>query len=169
MKEKSSYCDEFFEKEYRLDCSLYSYKKPLIVWAHGITMGGGMGIMQGARYRIVTDSTRMAMPEITIGLVPDVGANHFLRKAADKRGLFLGLSGARIKAADALHMKLADFWLNDSDQETLLETLKNSGIKNQNDLEKNLVNFFKTQSKKDVNSEFDSHKNFIDLFLKNSM
>lgn len=167
MKEKSSYCDEFFEKEYRLDCSLYSYKKPLIVWAHGITMGGGMGIMQGARYRIVTDSTRMAMPEITIGLIPDVGANHFLRKAADSRGLFLGLSGARIKAADALLLKLADFWLNDSDQETLLETLKNSGIKNQSEFEHNIKSFFKTHSKKDENTEFASHKNFIDLFLKN--
>jgi enoyl-CoA hydratase/carnithine racemase len=168
MKEKSPYCDEFFENEYRLDCSLYSYKKPLIVWAHGITMGGGMGIMQGARYRIVTDSTRMAMPEITIGLVPDVGANYFLRKAAENRGLFLGLSGARIKAADALLLKLADFWLNDSDQETLLETLKNSSIKNQSEFEHNLLNFFKANSKKNENTEFTSHKNFIDLFLKNT-
>lgn len=168
MKSKSTYCDEFFEKEYRLDCSLYSYKKPLIIWAHGITMGGGMGIMQGARYRIVTDSTRMAMPEITIGLIPDVGANHFLRKAAENRGLFFGLSGARIKAADALLLKLADFWLNDSDQENLLEFLSNSNCANQNDFEKNILSFFQTHSKKDEHTEFTIHKNFIDLFLKNT-
>ena len=168
MKSKSAYCDEFFEKEYRLDCSLYSYKKPLVVWAHGITMGGGMGIMQGARYKIVTDSTRMAMPEITIGLIPDVGANNFLRKASDNRGLFLGLSGARIKAADALLLKLADFWLNDSDQEKLLETLSNSNCANQNDFEKNLLSFFQTHSKKDEHSEFTIHKNFIEVFLKNT-
>jgi enoyl-CoA hydratase/carnithine racemase len=168
MKEKTSYCDEFFEKEYRLDCSLYSYKKPLIVWAHGIAMGGGMGIMQGARYRVVTDSTRMAMPEITIGLIPDVGANYFLRKAADKRGLFLGLSGARIKAADALMLKLADFWLNDTDQELLLKTLKDSSCKNQKDFEETIKSFFKTHGKKDTQTEFTTHKNFIDLFLKNT-
>lgn len=113
MKERSTYVESFFEKEYALDCSLYAYSKPLIVWAHGITMGGGMGIMQGARYRVVTDSTRMAMPEITIGLFPDVGASFFLKKVPNNWGLFLALSGVRIRGSEALRLNLADAWLKD--------------------------------------------------------
>jgi enoyl-CoA hydratase/carnithine racemase len=81
MKDRSSYVQNFFEKEYALDAAIHSYPKPVIVWGHGICMGGGMGVMQGAKYRIATESTRMAMPEITIGLFPDVGASYFLKKS----------------------------------------------------------------------------------------
>lgn len=125
MKDRGNYVQNFFEKEYSLDASLYSYPKPIIVWAHGITMGGGMGVMQGAKYRVVTESTRMAMPEITIGLFPDVGGSYFLKKVPNNWGLFMGLSGARIKGAEALQLNLADLYFKDEDLSKLIEASSN--------------------------------------------
>lgn len=68
---------DFFSQEYRLDYALHTFPKPLVVWGHGIVMGGGMGLMNGASHRIVTERSLLAMPEVTIGLYPDVGATHF--------------------------------------------------------------------------------------------
>ncbi|HBO7462591.1 TPA: enoyl-CoA hydratase/isomerase family protein, partial [Pseudomonas aeruginosa] len=85
----------FFADEYRLDYRIHTYPKPFICWAHGYVMGGGMGLMQGAGIRIVTPSSRLAMPEIGIGLYPDVGASWFLARLPGRLGLFLGLSAAQ--------------------------------------------------------------------------
>lgn len=106
--ETTELAEQFFEKEYRLDYQIHVYKKPLIVWGNGIVMGGGMGLMSGASHRVVTPSTRIAMPEITIGLYPDVGGTWFLNRTPGKTGLFLALTGASINAADALFIGLAD-------------------------------------------------------------
>ena len=99
---------QFFEREYRLDHLIHVYKKPLIVWGNGIVMGGGLGLMSGASHRVVTESSRIAMPEVTIGLYPDVGGTWFLNRTPGKTGLFLALTGASINAADALFIGLAD-------------------------------------------------------------
>lgn len=99
---------QFFEREYRLDHQIHVYKKPLIVWGNGIVMGGGLGLMSGASHRVVTESSRIAMPEVTIGLYPDVGGTWFLNRTPGKTGLFLALTGASINAADALFIGLAD-------------------------------------------------------------
>ncbi|WP_241146784.1 enoyl-CoA hydratase/isomerase family protein, partial [Amnimonas aquatica] len=82
---------EFFAREYRLDYAIHRFPKPLLVWGSGVVMGGGMGLFAGAGFRIVTDTTRMAMPEITIGLYPDVGGSYFLSRLPGRLGLFLGL------------------------------------------------------------------------------
>ncbi len=103
-----SYALEFFTKEYQLDYLIHTYKKPIIVWAHGIVMGGGIGLLAGASHRIVTETTYWAMPEITIGLYPDVGGTYFLNRAPQGLGLFMGLTGAAGNAADALFLQLAD-------------------------------------------------------------
>lgn len=63
----------FFQEEYELDYLIHTYQKPFMVWGHGIVMGGGLGLFAGASHRIVTEKSRIAMPEITIGLYPDVG------------------------------------------------------------------------------------------------
>lgn len=99
---------QFFEREYRLDHRIHVYRKPLIVWGNGIVMGGGLGLMSGASHRVVTESSRIAMPEVTIGLYPDVGGTWFLNRTPGKTGLFLALTGASINAADALFIGLAD-------------------------------------------------------------
>ena len=114
----------FFADEYRLDYRLHTYPKPLLCWAHGYVMGGGMGLMQGAAIRIVTPSSRLAMPEISIGLFPDVGASWFLARLPGKIGLFLGLTGAQVNARDALDLNLADRCLRDDQQAPLLSGLE---------------------------------------------
>lgn len=101
----------FFIDEYRLDYLIHRYPKPYIALLDGIVMGGGMGVAQGAALRIVTDRTRLAMPETGIGLFPDVGASWFLGHLAPTLARYLGLSGVTITAADALYCGLADVWL----------------------------------------------------------
>ncbi|MCA3739361.1 enoyl-CoA hydratase/isomerase family protein [Phenylobacterium sp.] len=98
---------EFFFIEYRLNHLLFSYPKPVVAVMDGITMGGGVGLSAPARFRIATERTTFAMPETGIGLFPDVGGGWFLPRLPGRIGLWLALTGARIKAADCLHAGLA--------------------------------------------------------------
>ncbi|MDA8484896.1 enoyl-CoA hydratase/isomerase family protein [Pseudomonas resinovorans] len=113
----------FFADEYRLDHRIHTFPKPLICWAHGHVLGGGMGLMQGASIRIVTPSSRLGMPEINIGLYPDVGGSWFLARLPGKLGLFLGLGAGTINAHDALDLDLADRFLLEDQQDALLAGL----------------------------------------------
>lgn len=111
----TDYCDRFFELEYRLDYLIYRYGKPVLCWGHGIVMGGGVGLLEGASHRVVTPSTRMAMPEVNIGLYPDVGAGWFLNRLPAGLGLFLGITACEWNGADAVALGLADHLLPDQD------------------------------------------------------
>ena len=102
---------EFFSIEYALDYRIHTYPKTITAVMDGIVMGGGMGISQGARVRLVGDRTRMAMPETVIGLFPDVGASYFLSRTPGGLGLYLGLVGPTIGAADAIYCGLADVYV----------------------------------------------------------
>lgn len=113
----------FFADEYRLDHRLHTYPKPLICWGHGHVLGGGMGLLQGSAIRIVTPSSRLAMPEIGIGLYPDVGGSWFLSRLPGRLGLFLGLTGSALNARDALQLGLADRFLLEDQQPALIEGL----------------------------------------------
>ncbi|GAB3628492.1 3-hydroxyisobutyryl-CoA hydrolase [Pandoraea terrae] len=99
---------DFFVKEYALNYAVATYPKPYIALMDGVVMGGGMGISQGAALRIVTEATRMAMPETQIGLFPDVGGGYFLSRLAGRLGEYLGVTGTVIGAEDALYAGLAD-------------------------------------------------------------
>jgi len=101
----------FFSEEYRLDYRIHRYSKPVIAWASGIVMGGGLGLLAGASHRVVTETSRIAMPEITIGLFPDVGGSWFLRRMPGKLGLFVALTGVSLNAFDAKTARLADHFL----------------------------------------------------------
>lgn len=114
----------FFEREYRLDYQIHTYSKPIVVWGNGIVMGGGLGLLGGASHRVVTESTRMAMPEITIGLFPDVGGTYLLNRAPGRTGLFLALTGVAINAADALFAGLADRFIEHSRYDDVLAALQ---------------------------------------------
>ncbi len=103
--------DQFFVEEYALNHRIHRYAKPYIALMDGVVMGGGMGISQGARLRLVTERTKMAMPETNIGLFPDVGGGWFLSRTPGHIGEYLGLTGAVIHAADALYAGLADAYL----------------------------------------------------------
>lgn len=93
--------EAFFEREYRLDYRIHTYPKPILCWAHGIVMGGGVGLMVGASHRVVSPNARIAMPEIHIGLYPDVAGTLFLHRMPGRTGLFLALTGAIVNAGDA--------------------------------------------------------------------
>ncbi|KAF7773780.1 hypothetical protein PCIT_a0100 [Pseudoalteromonas citrea] len=108
----NNYIETFFSEEYRLDYQIHTYKKPILLWGNGIIMGGGLGLMAGASHRVVTETARIAMPEITIGLYPDVGGSYFLNKMPQGVGLFLGLTGASMNAADAQFVGLADHFVD---------------------------------------------------------
>jgi enoyl-CoA hydratase/carnithine racemase len=114
---------QFFASEYRLDHLIHSYPKPLLCWAHGHVLGGGMGLLQGASVRIVTPDSLLAMPEISIGLYPDAGGSWFLGRLPKPLGLFFGLTGSQINAADALDLGLADRLLLPSQQQALIDGL----------------------------------------------
>ena len=99
---------DYFTTEYFVDYLIHVYPKPILCWADGITMGGGIGIMNGASYRAVTERSVLAMPEIAIGLFPDVGGTYFLNQLPAGLGLFLGLTGARFNGFDAVAIGMAD-------------------------------------------------------------
>lgn len=115
--------EEFFTKEYELDHFIHTYTKPILLWGHGIVMGGGLGLLAGASHRVVTEKSRIAMPEITIGLYPDVGGSYFLNRMPAGCGLFLGLTGASINAADAKFVNLADYFISAEHKIDLIEEL----------------------------------------------
>jgi len=91
---------EFFYKEYQLNHLLFEYPKPVVAFMNGITMGGGVGISQPAKYRVATEHTRFAMPETGIGLFPDVGGGWYLSRLEGRLGQFLALTGARLDGAE---------------------------------------------------------------------
>jgi enoyl-CoA hydratase/carnithine racemase len=101
------YADRFFAAEYRLDYAIHRAQKPVICFGHGVVMGGGLGLFSAARYRLVTPRSRIAMPEVTIGLFPDAGASWILKGLPCAYGVFLGMTGMHMNAADALHIGLA--------------------------------------------------------------
>ena len=119
----NAYACDFFEREYRLDYLIHTYPKPILCWGHGIVMGGGIGLMAGASHRVVTEKSRLAMPEITIGLFPDVGGSYFLNRMPGKLGLFLALTGAMVNAADAKFVQLADYAIAQMDKAQVLDEL----------------------------------------------
>ena len=104
--------EDFFTEEYQLNHLIHTFEKPYIAFMDGVVMGGGMGLSQGARVRIVTEHTKMAMPETNIGLFPDVGGGYFLSRCPGSVGEFLALTGEVIGADDAIAYGLADIRLD---------------------------------------------------------
>lgn len=97
----------FFREEYELIRQIHHFPKPYLTIIDGITMGGGAGISVNGAYRVATERTLFAMPETAIGLFPDVGATRFLNRAPGQIGRYLGLTGVRLRAADARYCGLA--------------------------------------------------------------
>ncbi|XID75896.1 enoyl-CoA hydratase/isomerase family protein [Alkanindiges sp. WGS2144] len=100
INDEISTAHQFFAEEYALDLLLHRYSKPVVVWGEGYVMGGGMGLFMAAPFRLVAPHSRLAMPEINVGLYPDVGATRFLAERG-ALGLFLGLTGSIMSASGA--------------------------------------------------------------------
>ena len=102
---------KFFHDEYQLNHQIFTYPKPVVAFMDGITMGGGVGIAQPARFRVATENTRLAMPETGIGLFPDVGGGWYLSRLPGRIGQFLALTGARLDGAECTWVGLATHYL----------------------------------------------------------
>lgn len=113
--------------EYRLNALIASYPKPYIALMNGITMGGGVGVSAHGSHRIVTEKTILAMPEASIGFMPDVGGTYLLSRAPGQSGLYLGLTGARMNAADAIFAGFADSYVRSEALPGLIEALAGGG------------------------------------------
>ena len=101
----------FFWDEYRLDYAVHRFPKPYVALVDGIAMGGGVGISVHGSHRVMTERTTFAMPECGIGLFPDVGGTEFLPRAPGELGMYLALTGARMKAADAIHAGIGTHYI----------------------------------------------------------
>jgi enoyl-CoA hydratase/carnithine racemase len=115
--------DSFFAEEYALNLQIATYPKPYVAIMQGVVMGGGMGISATAKLRIVTDNSKLAMPETKIGLFPDVGGTHFLAQLQGELGMYLGLTGCAMDAASAQYAGLADAYCPAEALEALLDSL----------------------------------------------
>lgn len=126
VKDHGGVCEHaetFFQNEYRLDYLLHAFNKPIVCWGHGIVMGGGLGVFAGCKHRVVTERTRIAMPEVTIALFPDVGGSYFLNHMPGECGRFLALTAASINAADSLYANMADYFVSHQQKDAVLQAL----------------------------------------------
>lgn len=113
----------FFREEYRLNALISGYKPDYVAIVDGITMGGGVGLSVHGKYRVATERTMFAMPETAIGLFPDVGGGHFLPRLQGKLGLYLGLTGFRLKGKDVTKAGIATHYVESKDLEALEKEL----------------------------------------------
>ena len=112
FKNRDSLHQDFFVEEYALDLAIHHYRKPVLALMDGFVLGGGMGLVQGADLRVVTERSRLAMPETAIGYFPDVGGSYFLSRIPGELGVYLGVTGVQIRSADALYCGLADWHID---------------------------------------------------------
>ena len=117
----------FWRDEYRMNCLLADYAKPVVSFMHGFVMGGGVGYGCHTRNRIVGESTLIAMPECGIGMIPDVGGTWLLGQAPGELGTYLALTGARMEAGDAIHAGFADRFIPESDWDAVKAALAETG------------------------------------------
>lgn len=116
--------EAFFRAEYALDALIAEYPKPIVVFADGVTMGGGIGIAGHAAIRIVTERSQLAMPETRIGFTPDVGGALLLARAPGRLGEYLGLTGAVFGGADAIDAGFADHYVPSDRLASLADALE---------------------------------------------
>ncbi|ARJ67148.1 enoyl-CoA hydratase [Magnetospirillum sp. ME-1] len=117
------YVTAFYRDEYRLNRRIHTSPKPYVALIDGIVMGGGVGVSVHGLYRVATERTLFAMPETGIGFFPDVGGSYFLPRLPGAIGMYLGLTGARLKAADTLHVGVATHYVDSARMPALVEAL----------------------------------------------
>lgn len=123
-RDAEAYAERFFSAEYRMDELIHRYPKPVVVFMHGIVMGGGVGLSIGASHRIVTETTRWAMPEMHIGFFPDVGASYFLNRFHGSLGRYLALTSRTIAPEDVLYIGAGDHYVTNENGERLKRAIR---------------------------------------------
>ena len=127
LKGDYAYGQKFWADEYRLNHKISTYPKPVVSFLQGFTMGGGVGIGCHGSHRVVGDSSQIAMPECGIGLVPDVGGTLILGRAPGRLGEYLGTTGTRMGAADAIYAGFADTYVPELMWPELITALESTG------------------------------------------
>ena len=127
FKKNFAYGKKFWADEYRLNERIANYKKPFVAFMQGFTMGGGVGVSCHGSHRIVGETSNIAMPECSIGLVPDVGGSFLLAKLPGNMGIFLGVTGKRMKASDAIYCGFADYFIPETKWKDLKKKLIETG------------------------------------------
>jgi enoyl-CoA hydratase len=122
-----AYGRKFWRDEYRMNARLFEFPKPVVSLMQGFTMGGGVGVGCHGSHRIVGESSKIAMPECTIGLIPDVGGSLILARAPGRLGEYLGVTGDRMDAADAIHAGFADYFVPEAKWPALIAELEAAG------------------------------------------
>jgi enoyl-CoA hydratase/carnithine racemase len=117
----------FWRAEYRMNAAIFNFPKPVASFLQGYTMGGGVGIGCHASHRVVCASSQIAMPEVSIGLVPDVGGSLLLARAPGRVGEYLGCTATRMSAGDALFAGFADYYIDETRWPDLIQTLEKTG------------------------------------------
>lgn len=120
--------EAFFSEEYALNRLIAAYPKPYVALIDGICMGGGIGVSIYGAYRVATEHAMFAMPETAIGFFPDIGATYFLPRLPGRIGFYLGLSGARIRGADAVHAGFATQFTHREQLPALSQALAADGV-----------------------------------------
>lgn len=154
---------DFFAAEYAMDLEVANFNKPIIALLNGIVMGGGVGLSYGANIKIVTNRTLWAMPEMTIGFFPDVGAAYFLNKAPGFIGRFLALTATQINATDVLYINAASHFMSDEKGDAFLTALESIELTDANIddlLEQHVAEPTVTGKLASVQKEIDSHFSF---------
>lgn len=122
-KENPEIARQFFYYEYRMNHRIFHFKKPYIALMNGITMGGGVGVSIHGSHRVATEKLLLAMPETGIGFIPDIGGSYFLPRCPNYTGFYLGLTGARINAADCYYLGLTNHQIKSEQIDTLVTQL----------------------------------------------
>lgn len=152
--------DFFFRKEYELDLAIHKSQKPVITFGHGIIMGGGMGLMMGGNLKLLAPKAMIAMPEVTIGFFPDVGASFFLNNIDHRLKIFLGLTGARLGAVESQSIGLFD---GICELENLFQLLETSN--DLSEVQKNFGSVGPIEDKGRVLRELVAFENIDDLLV----
>src|ERR1700747_2799803 len=97
-----------WREEYILNARIAEFRKPYVAFMDGIVMGGGVGLSAHARHRVVTEKTKLAMPEVGLGFFPDVGGTWLLSRSPGELGTYFGLTGQPMNGPDAIHARFAD-------------------------------------------------------------
>jgi len=133
--------EDFFTEEYALDHLIHRFEKPVVVLLDGVVMGGGMGLAQGASHRVVTENSRLAMPETLIGLFPDVGGGYFLSRLKGHLGEWLALTGTVVGAATAIRIGWADRYVPGHHLAALWDALAQANLAGEESLSECLAEF----------------------------
>ena len=138
-----SHVKDFFKTEYETDYLLKTLDKPVVVWGNGIVMGGGMGLFMSASHPIATENSLFAMPEVSIGFFPDVGASYFLAQMENNLGKYIALTACRLNARSLQYLNLCHFFFPHKDKQKVFNFIKENTFNDKKDFDFQFQSFYK--------------------------